>query len=109
MVASAICLFNPFLLSCNPVGKIVDLLRKLQNVLRRTSKLFKSRHLDNGDITHDQAYNFAFHQKLESCQYNASLAISGTIGGTSKKDSTGNWVLNHFNEGDGTENFAALL
>ena len=26
-------------------------------------------HLDYGDITHDEAYNETFHQKLESIQY----------------------------------------
>ena len=36
-------------------------------------------HLDYGDIIYDQAYNLSFHQKLESIQYNAALAITGTI------------------------------
>ena len=40
-------------------------------------------HLDHGDVIYDQAYNVSFHQKLESIQYNSSLAITGTIRGTS--------------------------
>ena len=33
----------------------------------------------------DQAYNKSFHEKLENFQYNASLAITGAIRGTSKE------------------------
>ena len=40
-------------------------------------------HLDYGDILYDQAYNMYFHQKLKSIQYNACLAITGAIRGTS--------------------------
>ena len=39
-------------------------------------------HLDRDDIIHDQAYNFAYHQKLESFRYNAFLAITSTISGS---------------------------
>ena len=39
-------------------------------------------YLDHGDVIYDQAYKFAFHQKLESFQYNTFLAITGTIRGT---------------------------
>ena len=42
-------------------------------------------YLDYGDIIYDQAYNASFRQKLDSIQYNAALAITGTIRGTSKK------------------------
>ena len=42
-------------------------------------------HLDYGDIIYDQAYNASFHQKLDSIQYNAALAITGAIRGTSKE------------------------
>ena len=33
---------------------------------------------------YDQAYNASFHQKLELLQYNACLAITGAIRGTSR-------------------------
>ena len=72
------------------VDKTIGLLRKLQAVLPRLSlatiyKAFIRPHLDYGDIIYDQAYKESFHQKLESIQYNAALAITGAIRGTSKK------------------------
>ena len=42
-------------------------------------------HLDYGDIIHDEAYNKTFQQKLESVQYNACLALSGAISGSSRE------------------------
>ena len=42
-------------------------------------------HLDYGEIIYDQSYNTYFHQRLESLQYNATLAITGAIRGTSKE------------------------
>ena len=39
--------------------------------------------LDYADIIYDRAYNFAFHDKLESIQYNTCLTITGTVRGTS--------------------------
>ena len=41
-------------------------------------------HLDYGDIIYDQPNNQAFSKKLEAVQYNAALAITGAIQGTSK-------------------------
>ena len=42
-------------------------------------------HLDYGDILYDQAFNFSFHDRLESVQYNASLAITEQLGVHKKK------------------------
>ena len=42
-------------------------------------------HLDYGDLIYDEAYNETFHQKLESIQYNACLALSGAIRGSSRE------------------------
>ena len=72
------------------INKTTGLLRKLQNVLPRSAlvtiyKAFIRPHLDYGDILYDKAYNMSFHQKLESIQYNACLAITGAIRGTSKE------------------------
>ena len=36
--------------------------------------------LYNADVIYDQAYN-SFHEKLQSLQYNACLAITGAIRG----------------------------
>ena len=64
------------------------LLHKFQQILPRSAILaiyetsIRSR-LDYADIVYDQAYNSAFHDKLESIQYNACLAITGAIRGTS--------------------------
>ena len=38
-------------------------------------------HLDNEDILYDQAFNNSFHDRLESVQYNACLAIMGVFRG----------------------------
>ena len=68
------------------VNKTIGIIRKLQNVLPRPAFLtifrsFIRPHLDYGDIICDKAYNETFHAKLESLQYNASLAITGAIKG----------------------------
>ena len=42
-------------------------------------------HLDYGDVLCDQAFNNFFHAKIESIQYNACLAITGAIRGTSRE------------------------
>ena len=43
-------------------------------------------HLDYDDLIYDEAYNETFHQKLESIQYNARLALSGAIRGSSREE-----------------------
>ena len=48
-------------------------------------KSFVSPHLDYGDIIYDKTYNEYFKSKLQSIQYNASLAITSTIKGYSKE------------------------
>ena len=72
------------------VSKTVALLRKFQNILPRSAllticKCFVRTHLDYGDIICDEAFNNSFHQKIESLQYNAALAITGGIRGTSRE------------------------
>ena len=74
----------------NKVNKTIGLLCKLQDTLPRTSliTIFKSfirSHLDYGDIIYDRAYNTSFHQNIESIQYNAALAITGAVRGTSRE------------------------
>ena len=48
-------------------------------------KCFVGPHLDYGDIIYDQAFSDSFHQKVESLQYDAVLAITDTIRGTVKE------------------------
>ena len=72
------------------VNKAVGLLRKLRNLLPRTTlitiyKAFIRPHLDYGDVLYDQAFNNSFKEKLESIQYNACLALTGAIRGMSKE------------------------
>ena len=72
------------------VNKAVGLLRKLLNLLPRTTlitiyKAFIRPHLDYGDVLYDQAFNNLFKEKLESIQYDACLALTGAIRGTSKE------------------------
>ena len=72
------------------ISKTLGLLRKLHNLLPRSAlitiyKAFVRPYLDYHDILDDQAYNMSFHHKLESIQYNACLAITGAIRGTSKE------------------------
>ena len=72
------------------VNRTIGLIRKLQNVLPRITlvtiyKAFVRPHLDYGDILYDQAFNNSFHDRLESIQYNACLAITGAIRGTSRE------------------------
>ena len=45
--------------------------------------MFHRPYLDYDDIIYDQAYNLSFHQKLESTQYNAALALTEAIRGSS--------------------------
>ena len=75
----------------NKINKTIGLLRKFQNFLPRKSSLtiyksFIRPHLDYGGIIYDQSYNTSFHQRLESLQYNAALAITDAIRGTSKEN-----------------------
>ena len=70
------------------VNKSTALLRKLQSIPPRHAlvtiyKSFIRTHLDYGDTIYDQAYNNSFHQNLETFQYNAALAITGAVRGTS--------------------------
>ena len=71
--------FENMLNKANNIG----LLWKLQNTLLKSSfsTIYKSfiRQLL------DQAYNASFQQKVESIRYNAVLAITGAIHGTSKQ------------------------
>ena len=72
------------------VNQGTGLLQKLQKTLLRLmlitlNKALMRPHLDYGDMIYDEAYNERFHQKLESIQYNACLALSGAIRGSSRE------------------------
>ena len=66
------------------VNKMITLLRKFQHILLRHSlltiyKTFIRPHLDYGDVIYDKVFNQSFHKKLESIQYNATLAMTSAI------------------------------
>ena len=68
----------------------IGLIRKHRKFLSRPSllqiyKSFVRPHLDYGDIIYDKAFIGSFQKKLETIQYNAALAISGAIRGTSRE------------------------
>ena len=70
------------------VNKTIGIIRKLQNILPRSAlltiyKSFIRPHLDYGDIIYDKAFNESFHAKLQSLQYNTTLAITGALRGSS--------------------------
>ena len=74
----------------NKTNKMIGLLRKLSNllpgqVLVTIYKAFVRPHLDYGDVFYDKAFNNSFHAKIESIQYNACLAITRAIRGTSRE------------------------
>ena len=70
-------------------NKGIGLIYKLAHVLPRQSlltiyKSFIRPHLDYGDIIYDQPNNESFCNLIEKVQYNAALAITGAIKGTSQ-------------------------
>ena len=67
------------------------MIRKLQPVISRTAlltiyKYFLRPHLDYADVIYDRAFNESFQNKLESVQYNATLAITGAIRDSSREN-----------------------
>ena len=72
------------------VNNGIALLRKLRYSIPRKSllsiyKIFLRSHLDYCGVIYDEPRNEKFIDTLESIQYNATLAITGAIKGTSKE------------------------
>ena len=72
------------------VYKGIGLLRNFSNKLSRQAlvtiyKTFIRPHLDYGDIVYDKPKNEIFINKIEKAQYDAVLAITGTIRGKSRE------------------------
>ena len=70
-------------------NKGIGIIKRLSNTLPRKSlltiyKSFIRPHLDYCDIIYDQPNNESFCTKIEHIQYNAALAITGAIKGTSQ-------------------------
>ena len=72
--------------SQNEGNEGIGIIKKLLRHSRITTyKSFVRPHLDYGDIIYDQPKNESFNQKTEGIQYNAALAITGAIKGTSQR------------------------
>ena len=74
----------------NKCNRIIVNMRRLSVTLSRKSlltiyKSFVRPLLDYADIIYDKPYNESFKEKLEAVQYNACLAITGAIRGTSRE------------------------
>ena len=72
------------------ISKGIDVIRKMNLSSPRSSlliiyKSFVRPHLDYGDLIYDHPNNSSLSDKIESVQYNAVLAATGTIRGTSKE------------------------
>ena len=70
------------------VNKGISVIKKLRHNLPRKSlvtiyKALSRPLIDYGDIIYDQPQNESFCEKIESVQYQATLAITGAIQGTS--------------------------
>ena len=75
-------------------NKGIGLIKRLHSFLPQKFllviyKSFVRPHLDYGDVIYDQPHNNTFCRLIESVQYNAALAITGAIKGSSReRDST---------------------
>ena len=72
------------------VNELTNTLRKLYHYTPRDSlvtiyKSFTRPHLDYAGVIFDNPSNATFSTRIESAQYSAALAITGTIRGTSKE------------------------
>ena len=89
-------------------NKGIGLIKRLYSYLPRKSllniyKSFIRPHLDYGDVIYDQPHNDTFCRMIESVQYNAALAITGAIKGSSRNDYTKSSDLKALVLDDGTE------
>ena len=71
--------------------KDIRVIRKMSNLLLRPALLtiyrsFVRPHLDYSDVTYDQPGNDSSSNKIETVQYNASLATRAAIRGVSKEN-----------------------
>ena len=78
------------LLMCIRNRLMICIQNRFQQILPRQSlitiyKSFIRPYLDYGDIAYDRAFNESFHKYLESINYNAAIAITGAIRGTSSE------------------------
>ena len=97
----------------NKINKTISLLRKFQNNLPRAPlitiyKSFIRPHFDYRNILYDQTFNNSFHERLESIQYNAALAITGATRGSSREKLNQELGFESLHNGGGTGNFVSF-
>ena len=76
-------------LKISKANKGIGIIKRLSHILPSKSlitiyKSFIRAHLDYCDVIYDQPNNKSFCSKIEQIQYNAALAITGAIRGTSQ-------------------------
>ena len=91
MILDEKLLNNHILEKLSKASKGVGILRKLFYLIPRGAlitiyKSFVCPHLDYGDFIYDKPNNNSFIQNIEAIQYNAALAITDAIKGTSKEN-----------------------
>ena len=101
-------------ISTKKLNRTVALLRRFQNILARSAlltiyKCLVRTHLDYGDIIYDQTFNNCFHQKNESLQYNAALAITDAIRGMSTEKIYQELDLEYLQQRRCIENYVSFL
>ena len=67
------------------VSRIIDLLQRFQQVLPSPFLINIYKAFIRPHVIFDQTFDNTFHQKLESIQYNTTLAITGAVRGISKE------------------------
>ena len=75
------------------LGIIKRLYKFLRASLVNIYRAFVRPHLDYGDIIYDNSSNAKFSEMIQSVQYNAALASTDAICGTSRENYTKNWVF----------------
>ena len=80
---------NHLIEKISKANKGIGIIRRLYKFLPRASlvniyRTFVRPHLDYGDIIYDSSSNATFSQMIESVQYNAALAITCAIHGSSR-------------------------
>ena len=96
------------------VNKLTSTLRKLYHYIPRDSlvtifKTFIRPHLDYTDVIFSKPSNATFSNRIESTQFNAALAITRTIRGTSKEKLYQNLDLRQLRGGGGFEDFVVFI
>ena len=81
------------------ISKELAELRKSYSKLESDLTIYKSficPHFDYVHVIYDQSYNDSFHAKLELCQYNAALAMTGAIKRSSPEKLYQEFGIEHF-------------